>query len=50
MKDSVVITAANRTAVELGKSLKNTPAYELGSAVISETIKNSKVHKRKLMK
>ena len=49
MKDSVVITAANRTAVgTIGKSLKNTPAYELGSAVISETIKNSKVHKEEV--
>jgi len=49
MKDSVVITAANRTAVgTIGKSLKNIPAYELGSAVISEVIKNSKVQKEEV--
>ena len=39
MSNSVVITSALRTAVgSLGKSLKNVPAYELGSAVISKNI------------
>ena len=43
-KNSIVITSANRTAVgSLGKSLKNIPGDELGSAVISETIKRSKI-------
>ena len=42
MNKSVVITAATRTAVgSLGKSLKNVPGEELGSAVIKETIKRS---------
>ncbi|MFL2883437.1 MAG: acetyl-CoA C-acetyltransferase [Pelagibacteraceae bacterium] len=45
-KNSVVITAAVRTAVgSLGKSLKNVPGDELGSAVITETIKRSNVTK-----
>jgi acetyl-CoA C-acetyltransferase len=40
----IVITSALRTAVgSLGKSLKNIPAAELGSTVISESIKNSKL-------
>ncbi len=44
MSNSVVITSALRTAVgSLGKSLKNVPAYELGSAVISKNIENSKI-------
>ncbi|MDC0418549.1 acetyl-CoA C-acetyltransferase [Pelagibacteraceae bacterium] len=44
MTNSVVITSATRTAVgSLGKSLKNTPANELGSSVISESIKRSKL-------
>jgi acetyl-CoA C-acetyltransferase len=44
MNNSVVITAANRTAVaSFGKSLKNIPGHELGSAVISESIKKSKI-------
>jgi acetyl-CoA C-acetyltransferase len=44
MSNSVVITSAIRTAVgSLGKSLKNVPAYELGSSVISESIKRSKL-------
>ena len=44
MSNSVVITSATRTAVgSLGKSLKNVPAYELGSSVISESIKRSKL-------
>ena len=46
MSNSVIITSATRTAVgSLGKSLKNVPGYELGSAVISETIKQSKIRK-----
>ena len=46
MSNSVIITSATRTAVgSLGKSLKNVPVYELGSAVISETIKQSNIHK-----
>ena len=41
---SIVITSANRTAVgSLGKSLKNLPGEELGSVVISESIKKSKI-------
>ncbi|MDC0426703.1 acetyl-CoA C-acetyltransferase [Pelagibacteraceae bacterium] len=41
---NIVITSALRTAVgSLGKSLKNIPANELGSAVITETIKSSKL-------
>tara|TARA_A100001011_G_scaffold399579_1_gene508943 strand:+ start:1536 stop:2711 length:1176 start_codon:yes stop_codon:yes gene_type:complete len=44
MSNSVVITSALRTAVgSLGKSLKNVPAYELGSAVISKNIEKSKI-------
>ena len=44
MTNSVVITSATRTAVgSLGKSLKNIPANELGSSVISESIKRSKL-------
>ena len=44
MSNFVVITSANRTAVgSLGKSLKNIPANELGSSVISESIKRSKI-------
>ena len=44
MTNYVVITSATRTAVgSLGKSLKNVPANELGSSVISESIKRSKL-------
>jgi acetyl-CoA C-acetyltransferase len=40
----IVITSALRTAVgSFGKSLKNIPACELGSTVIAESIKNSKL-------
>ena len=43
-KKEIVITSAARTAVgSLGKSLKNVPGCELGSAVISESIKRSKI-------
>ena len=44
VKKDIVITAASRTAVgSLGRSLKNIPGAELGSAVILESIKRSKV-------
>jgi acetyl-CoA C-acetyltransferase len=46
MSNSVIITSATRTAVgSLGKSLKNIPGHELGSAVILETIKKSNIRK-----
>ena len=46
MSNSVIISSAIRTAVgSLGKSLKNIPGHELGSAVISETIKQSNISK-----
>ena len=42
----IFITSAKRTAVgSLGKSLKNISAEELGSAVISENLKNLKISK-----
>ena len=42
----VYITSANRTAVgSLGKTLKNIPAYQLGSNVISNAIKVSNIKK-----
>tara|TARA_B100001057_G_scaffold317896_1_gene318130 strand:- start:178 stop:1350 length:1173 start_codon:yes stop_codon:yes gene_type:complete len=42
--NDIFITSAKRTAVgSLGKSLKNICAEELGSAVILDTIKNSKI-------
>ena len=42
MSNSVVITSAARTAVgSLGKTLKNTHGYELGSTVIDEVVKRS---------
>ena len=41
----VIITAAKRTAVgSLGKSLKNISAEELGSAAISNVVKDSKLN------
>ena len=44
MTNSVVITSATRTAIgSLGKSLKSVPAHELGAAVISESIKRSRL-------
>ena len=44
--NSVVVTSASRTAVgSLNKSLKNVPGFELGSAVISESIKISNLKK-----
>ena len=44
MNKSVVITSAIRSAIgSLGKSLKNTPSHELGSLVIKENIKESKL-------
>jgi acetyl-CoA C-acetyltransferase len=46
MSNSIVITTALRTAVgTVGKSLRNIPAHELGSSVISESIKKSKIQK-----
>ncbi len=43
-ENDIVITSANRTAVgSLGKSLKNISGEELGSSVISEAIKRSKI-------
>ena len=44
--NAVVITSAVRTAVgSLNRSLKNVPGHELGSAVISESIKRSNLKK-----
>jgi len=44
IQNEVIITSADRTAVgSLGKSLKNVPGYELGSIVISEAVKKSKI-------
>ena len=44
MKKEIIITSATRTAVgSLGKSLKNISGAELGSAVITECIKKSKI-------
>ncbi len=49
MNNSVVLTAASRTAVgSLGKSLKNIPGDELGSTVISDVIKKSKIDKKEV--
>ena len=43
-RNSVVITSAIRTAVgSLNKSLKNVPSHILGSAVISKSMRNSKL-------
>jgi acetyl-CoA C-acetyltransferase len=43
-KNDIIITAAVRTAVgSLGKTLKNVPSQILGSKVISEAIKKSKL-------
>ena len=43
---NVVITSATRTAVgSLNKSLKNVPGFELGSAVIKESINQSNLKK-----
>ena len=50
-KKSVVITSAVRTAIgSLGGTLKNIPAYKLGSSVISSAIKKSNLNLRKLTK
>jgi len=44
IKKDIVITSASRTAVgSLGKSLKNVPGDDLGSAVILNSIKKSKI-------
>ena len=46
---NVFITSASRTPVgSLNKSLKNVPAHELGSAVIKESIKISKLKKEEV--
>ena len=46
---NIVITSACRTAVgSLGKSLKNVRADELGSVVISESVKKSKVKSQEI--
>ena len=46
---NVFITSASRTAVgSLNKSLKNVPGHELGSTVISESIKTSKLKKEEV--
>ena len=43
---SIDIVSAKRTAIgSFGKTLKNTPAEELGSCVISDSIKNSNIQK-----
>ena len=43
----IFITSAKRTAVgSLNKTLKNIPAYELGAAVITEVLQNSKLKKQ----
>ena len=43
-KNDIIISSAKRTAgASLGKSLKNIPAHDLGSLVIAESIKNSKL-------
>ncbi len=45
MNNSVVITAAKRTAVgSFGKSLKNIESFQLGTSVIKEIIKYSKLN------
>ena len=45
----VVITSALRTAVgSLNKSLKNVPGFELGSAVITESLKKSKLNPKEV--
>jgi acetyl-CoA C-acetyltransferase len=49
MKNQIYITSASRTAVgSLNKSLKNIQGYELGSAVISESVKRSKLKKNEI--
>ena len=46
---NVFITSASRTAVgSLNKSLKNVPGHELGSAVINEAVKISKIKKEEV--
>ena len=45
MSNKIVITSACRTAVgSLGKTLKNISAHELGSSVITRSIKKSKIN------
>ena len=45
IKNKICITSATRTAVgTINKSLKNVPAFELGSAVIIDSIKKSNLN------
>ena len=44
MKNVFIINAVRSAVGSLGRSLKNTPAEELGSAVISEALKKSKLN------
>ena len=45
----IFITSAVRTAVgSLGKSLKNIPAFELGSKVITSAVQNAKLKKEEI--
>ena len=45
-ENKIFITSASRTAVaSLGKSLKNTPADELGACVIKDVLSKSKIEK-----
>ena len=49
MKNSVFITAACRTAVgSLGKTLRNISGDKLGSTVITESVKRSKIKKEEI--
>ena len=42
--NKIIITSACRTAIgSLGKTLKNSDSFKLGSTVINEVIKNSKL-------
>ena len=43
-RDNILITSATRTAVgSIGRSLKNIPAEDMGSEVIRDSIKKSKI-------
>ena len=43
-RDNILITSATRTAVgSIGRSLKNIPAEVMGSEVIKDSIKKSKI-------
>ena len=48
-KNEIIISSAIRTAVaSLGKSLKKVPAYELGSAVITDILKRSNLNNEEI--